>query len=49
MSHQQHSSSTDDTDAVSTGRLAFTWALVGVPLAYGVFETLRGASQLLTG
>lgn len=39
----------DDTGTVSTGRLALTWALVGVPLAYGVFETLRGTAQLFTG
>ncbi len=47
MSDQQ--TTADDTDTVSTGRLTFTWALVGVPLAYGVFETLRGAIQLFTG
>ena len=25
------------------------WALVGIPLAYGVIETLRRAAQLFTG
>lgn len=39
----------EQPDTVSTGRLTLTWALVGVPLAYGVYETLRGASQLFTG
>lgn len=48
MSDQQRSTA-PDTDSVSTARLAFTWALVGVPLAYGVFETMRGAIQLFTG
>lgn len=32
-----------------TGRIAFSWALVGIPLAYGVVETLRRAATLFTG
>jgi hypothetical protein len=31
------------------GRLAFAWAFVGVPLAYGIFETAKKASALFTG
>ena len=31
------------------GRLVFGWALVGIPLAYGVYETLVKASSLFTG
>jgi hypothetical protein len=30
-------------------RLAFAWAFVGIPLAYGVFETAKKASALFTG
>ncbi|SDJ83610.1 hypothetical protein SAMN05428985_101669 [Nocardioides sp. YR527] len=30
-------------------RIAGAWALVGIPLAYGVIETLRRAAQLFTG
>jgi hypothetical protein len=30
----------------STGRLAVAWALVGVPLAYGVFQTLTQVAAL---
>jgi orotate phosphoribosyltransferase len=30
-------------------RLVFGWALVGIPLAYGVYETLIKASSLFTG
>jgi hypothetical protein len=30
----------------STGRLAAAWALVGVPLAYGVYETLTRVAAL---
>jgi hypothetical protein len=30
----------------STGKLAIAWALVGVPLAYGVYETLTRVAAL---
>lgn len=30
-------------------KVAGAWALVGVPLAYGIIETLRRAAQLFTG
>ena len=30
-------------------RIALAWALVGVPLAYGLVETVRKASVLFTG
>jgi len=33
----------------STARIAFSWALVGVPLAYGIYETVLKATQLFTG
>lgn len=32
-----------------SARIAVAWALVGVPLAYGVVETLRKAANLFTG
>ncbi|SDS98054.1 hypothetical protein SAMN04489743_1369 [Pseudarthrobacter equi] len=40
--------STPDTTAVNTatGKLALGWALVGVPLAYGVYETLTRVAAL---
>ena len=31
------------------GRLAFAWAFVGIPLAYGIYETAKKASALFTG
>jgi hypothetical protein len=31
------------------GRLAFAWAFVGIPLAYGIFETAKKAAALFTG
>jgi hypothetical protein len=30
----------------STGKLTVAWALVGVPLAYGVYETLTRVTAL---
>ncbi|SDL76643.1 hypothetical protein SAMN04487916_11431 [Arthrobacter sp. ov407] len=32
--------------APSTGKLVIAWALVGVPLAYGVYETLTRVAAL---
>lgn len=32
-----------------TVRIAAAWALVGVPLAYGLVETLRRAANLFSG
>jgi hypothetical protein len=30
-------------------RIAIAWSLVGIPLAYGLVETLRKAADLFTG
>ena len=30
-------------------RLAFAWAFVGIPLAYGIFETAKKAAALFAG
>ena len=30
-------------------RLAIAWTVVGVPLAYGIYQTVRRASALFTG
>lgn len=29
--------------------IAFAWTLVGVPLAYGLYNTIKAASALFTG
>ncbi len=42
MSTQQESKS-------NGGKLAFAWAFVGIPLAYGIFETAKKAAALFTG
>ena len=31
------------------GLIAFAWALVGVPLAYGLYQTITRAAALFTG
>jgi hypothetical protein len=31
---------------VSAGKLAIAWALVGVPLAYGIYQTLTRVAAL---
>jgi hypothetical protein len=31
------------------GLIAFAWTLVGVPLAYGLFQTVKTAAKLFTG
>ncbi len=42
-------SSRDRTDVASTGplKLALAWALVGIPLLWGVLQTLSNALKLL--
>ena len=32
-----------------TARIAASWTLVGIPLGYGLFETVRRAMPLFTG
>ena len=46
--------STDDTTTSTTSTtspalVALAWALVGIPLAYGLWQTLVKASALFTG
>ena len=35
--------------ATTRARLVFSWALVGIPLAYGGYETLVKTASLFTG
>lgn len=44
-----HSSGGGDQMSGLGARLAFAWAVVGVPLAYGVYETAKKAAALFTG
>ncbi len=34
---------------MTTARITFVWALVGVPLCYGIFQTLTRVSALFGG
>ena len=45
------SSSNDQRASMHTpaGLIAFAWTLVGVPLAYGLFQTVKTALKLFTG
>jgi hypothetical protein len=37
------------TTHTPAGVIAFAWTLVGVPLAYGLFQTVKTAVKLFTG
>jgi hypothetical protein len=41
----------DDRSSTHTpaALIAFAWTLVGVPLAYGLYNTVKAASQLFGG
>ena len=45
------SASTTDQQPTTTpmALIVFAWTLVGVPLAYGLFQTIKTASSLFTG
>ncbi len=42
---------TNDQQATHTptGLVAFAWTLVGIPLAYGLYNTVKAASALFGG
>ena len=44
VSHDQQS-----TAHTPGGLIALAWTLVGVPLAYGLFQTVKTAFKLFTG
>ena len=48
-STSQGSTSEHKTDAGRAGKLVVAWTVVGVPLAYGIYETAKKASALFTG
>ncbi|MFJ8629841.1 hypothetical protein [Streptomyces sp. NPDC093568] len=41
--------SSDSSPPSRRGLIAFAWAWVGVPLAYGLYELVQKATQLFTG
>jgi len=42
-------STTSSAPPVPVARLAVAWLVVGIPLIYGVYETLLKAVKLFTG
>ncbi len=46
---QQHARPDEHASVGMGGKLAFAWAFVGIPLAYGIFETAKKAAALFTG
>lgn len=55
MSTAQHGPQSGTQDGPQTGaqgmagKLAIAWAVVGIPLAYGIYETALKAAALFTG
>lgn len=52
MSTSRQSPDTADTSTATNtnpGLLAASWLVVGVPLVYGIYQTLLKASKLFTG
>ena len=43
------SSGGDQPSGGLAARIAFAWAFVGIPLAYGIYETAKKAAALFTG
>jgi len=46
MSSTAHTPGANQPVKRSTGRLVLGWVLVGIPLAYGVFQTLTQVAAL---
>ena len=43
------SAGTDGTSSSVVPRLVVAWTVVGIPLAYGIYETAKKASALFAG
>ncbi|WP_164704456.1 MFS transporter small subunit [Blastococcus litoris] len=41
--------SNEQTSTTPVGLIAFAWALVGIPLVYGLYNTVKAASALFGG
>lgn len=47
MNASEHAEHTEQGD--QRPRIAGSWALVGIPLAYGLYHAVKAAAQLFTG
>jgi hypothetical protein len=48
-SAQDHSAPSRQPTRTPAALIAFAWTLVGVPLAYGLYNTVKAASALFGG
>jgi hypothetical protein len=46
MSSSMQTSGQQPTTTTPVGLIAFAWTLVGVPLVYGLYQTIKTASSL---
>ena len=49
MSTSTSSSDQQGSSRTPAGLIAFAWTLVGVPLAYGLYQTVTRAAALFSG
>ena len=49
MSSSAPTHGTQQPTRTPTGLIAFAWTLVGVPLAYGLYQTVKTAADLFGG
>lgn len=49
MSSPTHTQQAPGSTHTPVGLIALAWTLVGVPLAYGLFQTIKTASSLFGG
>jgi hypothetical protein len=49
MSSAMSSNDPHATTHTPAGLIALAWTVVGVPLAYGLFQTVKTAAKLFTG
>jgi hypothetical protein len=49
MSSAMASNDPSTTTHTPAGLIGFAWTLVGVPLAYGLYQTVKTAAKLFTG
>lgn len=42
-------SATQHTPGKYKAEIAVTWTIVGIPLAYGIYNAVKAATQLFTG
>ena len=49
MSTPAHTPNGQQSTRTPAGLIAFAWSLVGIPLAYGLYQTVTRAAALFSG